>query len=248
MLASEWLKSAEEYEERLRANQSLSPSVLEAILQERTRIHTLFKELLPEFAERISVVVTIETQAENCSVFLWNRRLYVLVSAALLGRPYDHPEDKGLKAWEWIARHEAAHVRGGHLLWLFHTRRLFRISLNLCFIQWILLSLFAPKQVLSAWFEPALGILAGLWFIQTIVCLSLEWGADLAATRSVKDPMILDEVEKSLDRMTAQSKKRLPFPLGRILYTISLVFFDPHPPLTARRWLLRRKRRALETA
>ena len=246
MLAREWLESAEKYEERLKGNPAVSPLIIEAVLQERNRIHALFKELLPEFAGRISVVVTTDVQTENCSVFLWNERLYVLVSGALIGRPYDHPQDPGLKGWEWLARHEAAHVRGGDLWWLFHVRRLFRVPFKLCMVQWVLLSLFASKETLSAWLGPALGFLAGLWFIQTVVCLVLEWRADLAATRSMKDPLILDEAEKSLYRMTAQARKRLPSILGWIQYGISLLFFDPHPPLLARRWLMRRKRRALE--
>lgn len=245
MLASEWLESAEKYEERLRANQSLNPKVIEVVLQERNRIRALFNELLPEYVERISVVITTEARVDQCAVFLWNDRVYILVSGALLGRPYDHPGDTGLKAWEWLARHEIAHIRGGHLPWFFHTRRLFRLTYNFCGVLAILLSILASKEMAYVWREPFLWLLGGLWFVQTIVALVFEWQADLVATRSIRDPSVLEETEKSLTRMSLQARKRWPFPLGWILYAVSMVLVDPHPPLAARCWLLRRSLRAL---
>lgn len=155
LLAKEWLESAEKYEERLRTNQSLNPQVVECILNERNRILLLFSELLPEFEKRISIVITTDTYVEHCAVFLWKKHLYVLVSAALIGRPYDHPEDKGLKAWEWLARHEATHIRNNHLFWFFHTRRLFRITYTICCISAIFVCLFASHQTLIL-LEPCL--------------------------------------------------------------------------------------------
>lgn len=247
VLAKEWLESAEKYEERLRTNPSLNQQVVEVILQERGRIRALFRELLPEFGECISIVVSTDTQVEHCAVFSWNDHLYVLVSAALIGRSCNHPTSNGFKAWEWLSRHEAAHIRDGHLPWLFHTRRLFRLTFVLCYTQWLLLKLFASRQMFYEWLEPSLWLLGGLWLIQTVVALALEWKADLIATRSVTDPIVLKETENSLARMGIQARKRFVFPLGWIQYAVSLLFFDPHPPLAARRWLLRRRLRILES-
>lgn len=246
MLAREWLDSAEKYEERLRLNKSLNPQVVEAVLQERNRIRSLFNELLPEFVGRTSVVVTTDARVEHCAVSLWNDHLYVLVSGALIGRPFDHPEDAGLKAWEWLARHEIAHIRGGHLPWFFHTRRLFRLTYNFCGVLAILLSILTSKHMVYTWLQPFLWLLGGLWVVQTIVALAFEWKADLVATQSIRDPSVLEEAEKSLYRMSLQAKERWPFPIGWIQYVVSMVLVDPHPPLALRRWLLQRRLRALK--
>lgn len=56
---------------------------------------------------------------------------------------------------------------------------------------------------------------------------------------------MLEEVEKSLHRTSLQARKRLPEPLGWIQYALSMLFVDPHPPLIARLWLLRRRLRYL---
>ncbi len=245
MLASEWLEAAEKYEERLRVNKYLNSQVVDDVLQERNRIRALFNALLPEFVGRTSVVVTTDVRVEHCAVFLWNDYLYVLVSAALIGRPFDRPEDTGLKAWEWLARHEIAHIRGGHLPWFFHTRRLFRLTYNFCSVLAILLSILASKHMVYTWLQPFLWLLGGLWVVQTIVALAFEWKADLVATQSIIDPSVLEEAEKSLCRMSLQARGRWPFPLGWIQYVVSMLLVDPHPPLAARRWLLLRSLRAL---
>ncbi len=241
ILAREWLEAAEKYEDLLRGNPSLNPQIVEAIFHERNRIRALFNGLMPEFAGRISVVITTDARVENVSIFSWNDHLYVLVSGALIGRPNDHPEDTGEKAWEWLARHEIAHIRGGHLPWFFHTRRLFRFGCLLACFQNVVLNR------MLGWGEFPLWLLGSLWFVQTIVGLSLEWQADLAAAKFIDDPSVLKEAEKSLDRMTLQARKRWNNPiLSGVYYAINLVFLDPHPPFAARRWLLRRRLRALE--
>lgn len=245
LLAKEWLESAEKYEERLRTKKSLNPQVVEFILNERNRIRQLFSELLPEFENRISVVVTTDAHVENCAVFLWENHLYVLVSGALIGRPYDHPDDKGLQAWEWLARHEAAHIRNNHLFWFFHTRRLFRITYMICCVPAIFLRLFTSHQTLFIWLTPWLWLLGGFWLLQTIVGIVFEWKADLVATSSIKNSLTLEETEKSLHRMSLQASKRWPAPFGWIQYALSMIFVDPHPPFVARRWLLRRRFRYL---
>ncbi len=247
MLAKEWLESAEKYEERLRAIQSLNPQIVEAILCEKNRIHSLFRELLPEFAERISVVITTEALVEHCAIFSWNNHLYILVSGALIGRPYDHPKEPGLKAWEWLAHHEKAHILGNHLPWFFHTRRLFRFTTLFCFFQKISLDIFDSNHVLSAIREPCLWFLGGTWLLQTFVGLVFEWQADLAATNAVKESLVLEDVQKTLHRMTSQSRKRWANPLlGWVRYIMSMLFQDPHPPWFARRWLLQRRLRSLK--
>ncbi len=245
-LAKEWLESAEKYEERLRSNQSANPQIVEAVLQERNRICALFNVLLPEFAGRISVVVTKEARIEHCAVFSWNNRVYVLVSGALLGRPYDHPEDDGLKAWQWLARHEIAHVRGKHLPWFFHTRRLFRFACYFCGVLGFLSMIFPSNQIFHNWLGSSLWVLGGGWLVQTMTALFCEWKADLEATRSINNPSVLKEAEKSLCRMGLQARECWSFLLGWIQYAVNMVFIDSHPPLAARRLLLRRRLCVLE--
>ena len=83
--------------------------------------------------------------------------------------------------------------------------------------------------------------MGGSWLLQTLVSIAFEWKADLFAIFSIKDVAALEDAEKSLLRMKEQAIKRKPAPLGWILYTLSVVLFDPHPPFVARRWLLRRR-------
>lgn len=236
-LANEWLEAAERYEERLRASSAVSPNVLQAILDERNRILELFNELLPEFTGRTSLVVTKDAHVEYCGVSLWKDRLYVLVSAALIARPFDCPQNSGVKAWQWLARHEASHIRRGHLPWLFHVRRLFRLTYHFCWVFAIILGIAVSKETMYAWLKPVLWLLGAIWVVQTVVCLCLEWKADVVATQSIKDPSILKEAEESICRMS----KRRRFSFGWILYMFNSLLVDPHPPLFARRWLLRRR-------
>ncbi len=241
-LAQNWLDAAEKYEDRLKTNPSSSPQIVEAILQERHRIQSLFNELLPEFSNKISVVITPNALVEHLAIFSWDHRLYVLVSGALIGRPYDHPEDTGIKAWQWLARHEAAHIRGNHLPWLFHARRLFRFTSIFCCAGSLFLGLFASKEILNTWLILFLSLYGSTWIIQTITTLFLEWRADCKATEEIQDPSILKETEESLHRMNMQVRN---LPLGWIRYALSMIFIDPHPPFILRRWLLRRKLNAL---
>jgi hypothetical protein len=96
--------------------------------------------------------------------------------------------------------------------------------------------------------EPCLWFLGGTWLLQTIVGLVFEWQADLAATKAVKERSVLEEVQKKLHRMTIQARKRWANPLlGWMQYIMSMLFQDPHPPWLARRWLLKRHLRSLET-
>lgn len=236
-LAAEWLEFAHQYENRL-ANSHLKPEIVEAILAERNRIHKLFRERLPEYQDRISIVVTNNT-AEHCAVLAWNNHIYVLVSGALIGRPYDNPDDTGIKAWEWLAEHEIAHIREGHLPWFFYSRRLFQFTSALVALH-ILLNMFAFKQLIAAYYWPHIGILVSTWLLQLIIILPREWKADLMATEAIDDPSVLIEAEKSLCRMTSQAKNRRGL-LGYINYYLSALFLDPHPPLAARRFLLKRK-------
>jgi hypothetical protein len=246
-LAREWLDSAEKYEEKLRENVS-NPQLAEAILQEVGRIRALFTTLIPTYKDHISVVVMRDTHAEHCAVFSWKDHLYILVSAALIGRPIDHPQDQGLPAWEWLAHHELAHIRGGHLPWFFYTRKVFQWVSRFCLIMGSILFLFSSTESRQSWFKPFLWMTAITWLIQTFVGLFFEWKADLAATQAVNDPVVLKEAEKSLIRMSGQAVKRWPSPWGRINYTLNMLFVDPHPPLSLRLWLLKRRQKSLEKA
>lgn len=232
---------AEKYEQNLRASPSTDPQIVEFLVQERHRIFLLFSKLLPEFENRISIVITADVCVEHCGVFLWKNHVYILVSSALIGRPYDHPKDNGVKAWEWLARHEVAHIRNNHLPWLFYTRRLFLLTRKMCCVLAILLLPFTSHPQALTLLRPFLCLMGGSWLLQALVSVAFEWKADLFATLSIKDVVALEDAEKSLLRMKEQAIKRKPAPLGWILYTLRVVLFDPHPPLMARQWLLRRR-------
>lgn len=245
-LAKHWREAADNYEERLRAHTSLKPEVIEAVLTERARIITLFTDLLPEYKGRVCLVVTPDARAEHCAVFVWKKQLYLLVSGALLGRPFDHPEDPGYKAWEWLARHEAVHIQKRHLPWLFHTRRLLRLTYLIGIVPALFLRFLAPPEIVSNWLYPYLWLLGGFWLLQTTLGLALEWQADVVASAAIKEPAVIQDAEKSLVRMRAQAIARLPMPFGWIQYIFSSLLVDPHPPLVLRLWWLRRRRRNLD--
>jgi len=78
-----------------------------------------------------------------------------------------------------------------------------------------------------------------------IISLVIEYKADLQATHSTKDPLVLEDAEQSLSRMSSQAIKRFPQPLGWLNYLLHLIFSDPHPPFVLRQWLLRKHARLL---
>jgi hypothetical protein len=244
-LAKEFQDSASRYEEILRANNQGNQQVVESILQERRRIQALFQRLLPEFKEKISVVVTKEILVEHCSIFSWNEHIYVLVSAALIGRPFDHPELPGTKAWDWLAQHEIYHIKSGHTSWLFHVRRLYRITKVFFLIPLIFYCVLPSNHLIDSWFNGSLWLFYAGWSMQMIVSLIFEYKADLQAARSIKDPLVLEDAEQSLSRMTSQAINSFPQPLGWLNYLVHLLFIDPHPPFVLRQWLLRKYARLL---
>jgi hypothetical protein len=241
--AKEWLDSAQKkYEESLRANKGLNPQIVDAILKERERIHALFQKLFPEFKDHISIVVTNEVRVEQCAIFTWDNHIYVLVSAALIARPIDHPESDGIKAWDWLAHHEISHVKFRHLPWLFHVRRLFRFSRLFLYISGILSCVLPFNPLLESWLNTSCWLFGSSWCIQTIVSLIFEYQADLQATRSIKDPLILEDAEKAISRMNSQAINSF----GWLNYLYSSLFVDPHPPFALRKWLLRRHAQLLK--
>ena len=245
-LAKEWFDCAQKYEERLRTNKLLDPKIADSILQERNRIHTLFQKLLPEFREQISIVVTNDVRAENCAIFSWNNHVYVLISAVLIARPIDHPESDGINAWNWLAHHEISHLKSGHLPWLFHIRRLFRFTLIFLCIPKILSYALPVNHIIETWLNTSFWLFLGAWSIQMISSLVMEYTADLYATRSTKDHLILEDAEKTLSRMKTQATSRLTKPFGWLIYMFQALFTDPHPPFLMRRWLLRKHARSLK--
>jgi len=247
-LAKEWLNCANKYEESLRANKLVNPQIVDSILQERSRIQALFQKLLPEFKEQISVVVTNDTRVEHCAIFSWNKHIYVLVSAALIGRPIDHPESAGEKAWDWLAQHEISHLKSGHLPWLFHVRRVFRLTFIFLCITRIFSYALPSNHLVDSWLNTSLWIFCAGWSIQMIVSLVIEYKADFQATHSIKDPLVLEDAEQFLSRMGSQAIKRFPQPLGWLNYVLHLLFSDPHPPFVLRQWLLRKYARKLRNA
>jgi hypothetical protein len=245
-LAKDWLECAQKYEESLRANKLVDPQIVDSILQERKRIHALFQKLLPEFKDQISIVITNDVCGEHCAIFSWNNHIYVLVSAALIGRPIDHPESNGIKAWDWLAHHEISHLKSGHLPWLFHVRRLFRLTILFLCSSSILSYVLPSNSLTESWLNTSLWLFGFSWCIQTIVSLIVEYKADLQATRSIADPLILEDAEKALSRMGSQAIRRFPQPLGWLNYLLSLLFSDPHPPFVLRQWLLRKHAQLLK--
>lgn len=231
-IAKEWLASAQAYENNLRSNQTLKPELVEAILCERNRIHAHFQKLLPEHCDRISIVITRD-YSENCFIGFWDNHVYVLVTVGLLARPIDHPNDCVVKGWEWLAHHEVAHLRKGHLPYFFHTRRLFRFSL-------IIFAIIAFTPYMAY----ALCLLGASWILQTIVHLCFEWEADRTANNLIMEPSVIQDAEMLLFRMTTQTQKGLPFPLGYISYAWASIF-NPHPPFAIRRYLFRRRLKKL---
>jgi hypothetical protein len=244
-LAKEFQDSANRYEEILRANNQGNEQVVESILQERRRIQALFQRLLPEFKEKISVVVTPEILVEHCSIFSWNEHIYVLVSAALIARPFDHPELTGTKAWDWLAQHEIYHIKSGHTRWLFHVRRVYRITRVFFLIPLIFSYVLPSNHLIDSWFNGSLWLFYAGWSMQMIVSLIFEYKADLQAARSIKDPLVLEDAEQSLSRMTSQAINSFLQPLGWLNYLVHLLFIDPHPPFILRQWLLRKHARLL---
>ena len=244
-LAKELLDSATRYEERVRANKLTDQQIVESILRERSRIHALFQKLLPEFKEQISVVVTNETLAEHCAIFSWNKHIYVQVSAVLIARPIVHPESTGIKAWDWLAQHEISHVKSGHLPWLFYVHRVFQLTILFFGIPKIFSYVLPSNHLLDSWLNGSFWLFWAGWSMKMIVSLVFEYWADLQATRSIKDPLVLEDAEQSLSRMTSQAIKRFPHPFGWLNYLLHLLFFDPHPPFILRQWLLRKHARLL---
>ena len=244
-LAKELLDSATIYEERLRANKLVDQQIVESVLQERSRIHALFQKLLPEFKEQISVVVTKEALVEHCAIFSWNKHIYVLVSAPLIARPIEHPESNAIKAWDWLARHEISHIKSGHLPWLFYVRKLFRFTALFFLIPCIFSYLLPSNHLIDSWFNKSLWLFWAGWSIKMIVTLVFETMADLQATRSIKDPSVLEAAEESISRMTSQAINRLAQPFGWLNYLLHLLLLDPHPPFILRQWLLRKHARLL---
>ena len=196
-LAKIWKESANKYEEALRSNKNLDPQIVESILQERERILNLFQSLLPEYNDKISIVITNDTIVENCAVGLWEGHVYVLVSAALIGRSIDYPEDNIKLAWEWLFRHEVSHIKSGHLPWLFYVRKLFNASLVFSLLSW-----FPPlKSPIYFW------LLFGGWGINVIIHLIFELRADNYATKGVLNPQVLESAERTLFRMRPKTIK-----------------------------------------
>ena len=245
-LAKLCLDGAEKYEANLRANKLINPQIMDSILEERKRIHGLFQKLLPEFKEQISIVITNDVRVESCSVFSWNNHIYVLVSAALLVRPIDYPEDSSVNGWDWLALHETSHVKSSDLPWLFYTRKLLKVTCIALFIPKFLSYIIPSNHLVELWLNASIWLFLIGWSIQMIASMFIELKADLHATRSINDPLILEEAEKLISRMSSQATKRFPQPLGWLNYIINLLFSDPHPPLVIRRWLLRKRARFLK--
>ena len=239
--AKRLLDSAQKYEESLRANKNLNPQIVDSILEERKRIHALFQKLLPEFKDHISIVVT-NVRVEHCSIFTWDNHIFVQVSGFLIGRPYDYPESDGIKAWDWLAHHEISHLKFRHLPWLFHVRRLFRFSRLFLFISGILSCVLPSNPLLESWLNTSCWLFGSSWCIQMIVSLIFEYQADLQATRSIKDPLILEDAEKAISRMNSQAINSF----GWLNYLYSSLFLDPHPPFALRKWLLRKHAQLLK--
>jgi hypothetical protein len=247
-IAKGFLEAAEKYEPGLRSSKLLNPAIVNSILAERERIHLLLQRHLPEHKEQISIVITNDIRVENLAIFSWNKHVYLLVSAALIGRPIDHPEENGIKAWDFLARHESAHLKFGHLPWLFYTRRVFKFTTYLPSI-FMVMTYFLPniQEIKTCLYTSSLLFLSS-WAIQTVTGLITEYQADRFAISSINDLEVLDDVAKTLLRIRSQATNQLPMPFGWINYMVSILFIDPHPPLFIRKWMLRKRARTLKSS
>jgi hypothetical protein len=239
-LAKKWQESAENYESRLRSNQHLNQAIVELILKERNRIHELFQSVLPAYKDRISIVVISEPIIDSCAVCEIENHIYVLVSAALIAKPIDFPNIDSTRVWQWLSRHEAAHIHYKHSSILYYVRSIFRIA---CFTVFglrllSLFSLFHSKIDFLVNF--AFVVLCIAWIMQTVVSITTEIVADRFANRSIQDPLIFKEAQEFLSRIRSQVINRVPKPFGWIVYLCSSLFVTPYPPLFLRKWLMKK--------
>lgn len=245
-LAKTLIEGRNTFEARLRDQPHLDPKIIDAILAERERIRVLFEQQCPEYAGRVVVCVTPPNQAP-LAVFVWEERLYVLVSATQIGYPVDHPNEPGLLAWQWLVQHELAHVRRGHLssmFWVRHIHRWLYLLGSFIFLGWHYLPEYPILNELM-WGSGTSWALA--WSIQTLFCLGCEWRADRDATAAIQDGAVLVDAEKTLMRWTRFSTDPAGW-IRRVSYLLNSILLDPHPPLRLRIWLLRSRRQQLETS
>jgi hypothetical protein len=233
-----WRENSQKYEGDLRGNISLDPKIVESVLEEKNRILTLFQTLLPEYENQISIVVTNNVFQETLAISTWDNHIYIIVSAALIARPIDNPHSNGINGWNFLALHEIAHIKSGHLPLLFHVRRVFQFSNLLIFLLSFIFfgfCLFAPLTYLMmpnfSIFYKLYGI---IWFIQTAISLTFECSADIQAARSIKDPLFLEDAVNTLDRMKDLTIKSI----GLLKYIAICLLVDAHPPFILRKWIL----------
>jgi Zn-dependent protease with chaperone function len=178
-------------------------------------------------------------------VFVWEDRLFVLVSATQIGHPIDHPDDPGLLAWPWLVQHEAVHIRRGHLrsmFWVRHIHRMVYLATSAVFLFWCILP---ETPMLNALIRGCGAAWALAWLVQTGFCLGCEWKADRGATARMQDPAVLEETKKTLKRMT-QIGAGPGSAVRWVIYALNVLLVDPHPPMRARLWLLNRRLRQLD--
>lgn len=239
-LASTWEKSSIEFAGNLNQSSKISHEIKEGLILEKERIKQLFIDMLPSKKDEIYVVVTNDSIVQSCSIFAWKEKIYILVSAALLGAPIDSPTISIKEGWKWLALHEISHLNHSHLPILFHTRRIFRFFLKLFFPLFILSFFIGLSYVYPLY------LFVGLWALQLLTALSCEFQADIDANNKTSDPESLKQARQMLKTMTFQAINRLPNPFGLINYIIHSLFLDPHPPLKIRLWLISRRLSFLE--
>jgi len=239
-LASSWEKSSFEFEENLNNSSHISSEIKEGLILEKERIKELFINELPSKKDKIFVVITNDAIVQSCSIFVWKEKIYVLVSAALLGAPMDFPTTSIKEGWKWLALHEISHLNRFHLPTLFHIRRLFRFFLKLS-PPFFILSFFSGLSYLYP-----LYLFVGAWAMQLVTALACEFQADIDANNKTTNAESLKEAAQLLKTMTFQAINRLPKPYGSINYIIHCLFVDPHPPLKIRLWLMSRRLSFLE--
>lgn len=241
-LAEQFLVASEKYEEQLKQNKNLDPKLVDALISERNRIHSLFQQFLPEYKEKISIVITNDAYVESCSIFRWKEQIFILVSSAMIGRPIDHPKENGLKAWEWLVRHEITHLKRGHLTTLFRLRKFHKIATYLLNAATLFFYMLPRTNMTIKCLQLSLFLWLGSLLLKIAVSLTFEYIADRNAACDIKDCLVLEDAEKTLRRIKSQAINRL----GYLRYTVASLFVDPHPLLATRIWILNKYKRHLK--
>ena len=220
-------KTARNYDASL-LNSSAPQDVVQAILNEKNRLRSLFEKVCPEYLNNLSIVVVNNTTVDTCSVFLFKNHLYILVSAAFIGRPYDHPSTTESKAWEWIAQHEAVHVKNNHDFILFLVKKFFIFCSTTALSLKLLVTFCAGTLASDNYFYAYLSLIGFSWLVFFVSSFYIECKADVIASQKTDDIDVLIEAKEYLKRVKSQVREISKNPLNRLILSLHRLIFPTH--------------------